>query len=117
VASVEWAVIFNRIDQLPRHPSQLYESLFEGLLSFWIMLIFWKRRGAKSIGSGLYAFVFMVVYSSSRYIIEFFKEVEVLTLFRTFSFTVGQILSIILFISAFFIIKLSGKGKDNYSGV
>jgi phosphatidylglycerol:prolipoprotein diacylglycerol transferase len=113
VTGVEWAVIFSRVDNMPRHPSQLYESLFEGLFSFWIMLIFWKTRGPKSIGSGLYAFIFMLIYSSSRYIVEFFKDVEVLTFFGTFSFTVGQILSIILFISAFFIINFCGsKGKD-----
>lgn len=115
VTGVDWAVIFSRVDQMPRHPSQLYESLFEGFFSFWTMLIFWKTRGSKSIGSGLYAFIFMIVYASSRYIIEFFKEVEVLTFFGNFSFTVGQILSIILFVSAFFMINFCGKGKDHNS--
>jgi phosphatidylglycerol:prolipoprotein diacylglycerol transferase len=113
--SVEWAVIFNLVDQMPRHPSQLYESLFEGFFSFWIMLIFWKMKGPKSIGSGLYSFLFMIIYSSSRYIIEFFKEVEVLTVFGVFLFTVGQILSIILFIAAFFVLKNSGRSENNHS--
>ncbi|MDR1488769.1 MAG: prolipoprotein diacylglyceryl transferase [Holosporales bacterium] len=117
VTSVNWAVIFKNVDMLPRHPTQIYESVCEGLLSFFIMLYFWKRRGntAKSIGSGAYTFVFLIVYSSSRYIIEFFKEVEVITYFDTFSMTVGQILSIALFMFAFLFLLLTKRYERDRS--
>ncbi len=107
----KWAVIFSRVDQLPRHPTQLYESLTEGLLSFCIMFIVWKIKGKQSIGSGLYTFLFLTIYSTSRYIIEFFKEVETITYFNMFSFTIGQILSI--FLIAFAFINLQLKSRNN----
>lgn len=106
---VKWAVIFSRVDSLPRHPTQIYESIFEGLFSFWIMLILWKLRGVRSIGTGVYAFIFLTIYSSSRYIIEFFKDVEVITYFNMFSITVGQILSIVFFLLAICVLKYRSK--------
>ena len=53
--SLPWAVKFTRIDNLYRHPSQLYEALFEGLVLFLILIFFRKKGFIKSPGliSGL----------------------------------------------------------------
>src|SRR5690606_15885007 len=40
VTDVPWAIIFPHVDDLPRHPSQIYEALTEGLLLFVILAVF-----------------------------------------------------------------------------
>ena len=105
VTNVKHAVIFSFVDNFPRHPTQIYESLFEGLFSFWVMLMVWKIKGPKSVGTGIFAFLFMIIYSISRFIIEYFKDVEVYTYFDFISLTMGQILSIFLFFFSFFILR------------
>ena len=98
------AVIFSLIDPLPRHPTQLYESFFEGFLNFWIMFIIFRLKGVKSIGTGIFTFVFCVVYSSARFVIEFYKEVATYKYFNLFELTVGQILSLMLLIFGIFVL-------------
>lgn len=113
---VNWAVIFSYVDPLPRHPTQLYESFFEGLVSFWLMLIVWAIRGSKSIGTGVYAFIFFSIYSISRFFIEFFKDVETINCFGIIKFTIGQILSIALLLFAILILNIKkGQFKSNFS--
>lgn len=103
--SVNWAVIFNYVDPLPRHPTQLYEAFSEGLFSFWIMLILWLIKGGKTVGTGIYALIFLSVYSVSRFFIEFFKNVEVITYFNIIKLTTGQVLSIVLLLATILIFK------------
>jgi phosphatidylglycerol:prolipoprotein diacylglycerol transferase len=68
--SIPWAVQFVKVDSVFRHPSQLYEALFEGLILFLILFYFKKRNFLESPGfiSGL----FLIFYSIFRFVIEFF---------------------------------------------
>lgn len=104
---VDWAVIFTYVDPLPRHPTQLYESLSEGFFSFWVMFVLWIIKRGKSIGTGIYTLIFLSFYSISRFFIEFFKDVEVITYFNLIKLTTGQVLSISLLMASI-IIFLSG---------
>jgi phosphatidylglycerol:prolipoprotein diacylglycerol transferase len=65
-----WAMIFPAGGPLPRHPSQLYEAIFEGLVLF---LILWsqKKRAARP---GTLTAIFLVGYGFFRYCIEFFRQ-------------------------------------------
>ena len=79
--------------QEPRHPSQLYEALTEGLLLFIIMLIaFYKTNFIKT--TGLLTGTFCFFYSIFRFICEFFREPEIIF----FGLTAGQNMSIIMFV-------------------
>lgn len=71
--SVPWAVKFIQIDNLSRHPSQLYEAFFEGIVLFVILLYFYKKQYLKIPGkiSGFFLFF----YSIFRFILEFFREI------------------------------------------
>ena len=62
ITNVPWAVTFIQVDNLPRHPSQLYEALLEGLFLF-LLLIYFKNKFSNKPGviSGL----FLVIYSFS----------------------------------------------------
>lgn len=72
VTDVAWAVRFPTGGGVPRHPSQLYESMLEGLLSFVILaLLVWKFKALKR--PGLVAGVSAILYGFSRIFIEFFR--------------------------------------------
>jgi phosphatidylglycerol:prolipoprotein diacylglycerol transferase len=70
---VPWAMVFPGADDLPRHPSQLYQAGLEGLaLLVIMMLLFWKTRARYR--PGLLAGVFTLGMGCARFINEFFRE-------------------------------------------
>lgn len=90
-SDVPWAVIFPMTDGLPRHPTQIYEALLEGVVLFLIMQYFaYKHHLLKNPGqmSGL----FLIFYSFFRSFIEFFKEPDTYNGLIAGYFTMGQIL-------------------------
>lgn len=105
----EHGVVFPLVDTFPRYPTQLYEALTEGLLAFIIQAIYLNRNGWKSFGSGKYSVIFGIIYSTSRFIIEFYKDVEEIFITDNLLLTVGQILCILMFIASLFIYWISTK--------
>ncbi|MBK4765363.1 MAG: prolipoprotein diacylglyceryl transferase [Pantoea sp. Brub] len=86
---------------LPRHPSQLYEFFFEGLILLIILNIFISSFHTKR-GSASGLFLFM--YGSFRFIIEFFRQPDPqIGLFKNI-ITMGQILSLPMIIIGLLII-------------
>ncbi|MFP3019169.1 MAG: prolipoprotein diacylglyceryl transferase [Arsenophonus sp.] len=93
---------------LPRHPSQLYEMFFEGILLFIILNLFIRKSRPIGSVSGL----FLISYGIFRIFIEFFRQPDPqLGLFAGIS--MGQILSIPMIIIGIFIMILSIIKKDN----
>ena len=73
VTDVPWAMVFPAADDLPRHPSQLYQAGLEGLaLLVIMMLLFWKTRARYR--PGLLAGVFTLGMGIARFVNEFFRE-------------------------------------------
>jgi phosphatidylglycerol---prolipoprotein diacylglyceryl transferase len=73
-SDVPWAVIFPLADRFPRHPSQLYEALGEGILLFgYIQLRFWGKLG-RIPPKGQIAGEFLLAYSVVRMVCETFRE-------------------------------------------
>ena len=97
------AVIYPTIDNLPRHPSQLYEAFFEGLILFFILYFFFlKFYNKKMIGklSGL----FLLFYGLFRFLVEFIREPDVnLGLFFNL-LSMGQLLSLPLLLFGFLLL-------------
>ena len=93
-----WGMVFPKVDNISRHPSQLYQFLFEGIILFIILWVY--SRYPRKIGqtSGL----FLIGYSLSRIFVEFFREPDQhLGLFLEY-ITMGQILSLpMLFVGIF----------------
>lgn len=111
VTNVQWGVIFPG-DTLPRHPSQIYEALTEGILLFLIMiLLFFKTnlRNKKGALSG----VFLIGYSISRIVIEQYREPDSIMGYFFF-ITIGQALSIPMLIGGIFLILQSLTDKSNH---
>lgn len=98
--SVPWAMVFPESDGQPRHPSQLYEFLLEGVFLAIICQLVYRRT--RIAGMGFWAF--MGCYGIFRIIIEFFREPDVLDLYKHglfFGFvTVGMLLSFAMVIAA-----------------
>lgn len=92
VATVSWSVIFPAIDLQPRHPSQLYEALTEGLLLFVILWIYGRKTRELGRVSGL----FLIGYTIARSISECFREPDYHLgfLLNTNWLTQGQLLSL-----------------------
>ena len=88
---VSWAVKFIKVDNLYRHPTQLYEAVFEGIILFLILLFFREKNIPKKPGfvSGL----FLIFYSFFRFIIEFFRVPDEQLGYLLFNLTMGQIIS------------------------
>ena len=96
-----WGVIFPNIDSLPRHPSQIYEALLEGIFLFLIlnMLIFFRKNF-----HGFISIVFLVLYSFFRIICEQFREPDNHIGYIFNYFSMGSILSIMMMLFGFFLL-------------
>ena len=116
IAAIDMAVIFPYVDHMPRYPTQLWESFFEGFLNFWLLFVIFRFKGTDIIGKGILTSIFCVFYSSARFFIEFYKEVEAYTYFNCITLTVGQVLSIAMFVFGIFVLYLNeNKSQNNKS--
>jgi len=101
---VPWSVKFIQIDNLNRHPSQLYEAFFEGLILFLILIYLWKRYLNKA--PGFISGIFLIIYSFFRFVIEFFRVPDEHLGYLIFNLSMGQLLSLIfILIGCYLIIK------------
>ena len=91
-----WGVKFEKIDNLYRHPSQLYEAFFEGLILLVILIFFQKSVSAKN--PGFISGIFLIFYSFFRFVIEFFRVPDAQLGYVFLNLSMGQILCLIFFI-------------------
>jgi phosphatidylglycerol:prolipoprotein diacylglycerol transferase len=88
-----WAMIFPRAGMVPRHPSQIYQALLEGLVLFVVVFALSRREGVRA-RFGLLTGVFLCGYGIARIIGEFFREPDAFLGFLAFGATMGQVLSL-----------------------
>ena len=93
--NVPWSVIFLKIDNLSRHPSQLYEAILEGIFLFIIFLLFIKKNYLSR--PGLISSIFLILYSLLRFFVEFYRAPDEQIGFLLFNITMGQFISLIFF--------------------
>ena len=103
---VPWSVQFIFIDNIKRHPSQLYEAFLEGVILFFILRYFFKKNYLKIPGqiSGL----FLIFYSLFRFFTEYFRFPDPQIGYLIFNLTLGQLIStafLVLGMLLFFIKK------------
>ena len=91
VTTLPWGMIFPTGGPLPRHPSQLYEFLFEGIILFTILWLYSKKTRPPWAVSGL----FLLCYGLFRFSLEFFRQPDPQLGFIAFGWmTQGQLLSL-----------------------
>jgi len=95
VTTAPWGMIFPDAGPLPRHPSQLYEALLEGIVLFILLWSLkarpWQSRRTNWPHGSILA-LFLCGYGSCRFIVEFFREPDAQLGFVFFHFSMGQIL-------------------------
>ena len=98
VSSVPWSVVFPSLDLIPRHPSQLYEAVLEGLILFAILnIIFLKKK----YEIGKCSCLFLIYYGIFRIISEYFREPDIQLGYIYDLASMGSILSFVMFLSGF----------------
>lgn len=107
-----WSVIFSRIDSIPRHPSQLYES-FLYLMIFLLMTLIYAKTTIKS-RSGALTGIFLTLVFTGRILLEFLKSNQ--ESYNTFvMFNTGQLLSIPMIIVGILLLLRTLKKVPNES--
>ena len=109
-AEVAWSVVFTRVDNIPRHPTQIYEAL--SYLTIFLILLFRYKKYNVNLPKGQMFGIFLILLFSARFIIEFFKEVQV-PFENSLTLDMGQLLSIPLIITGIIILIWSNKNKLN----
>jgi phosphatidylglycerol:prolipoprotein diacylglycerol transferase len=88
-----WSVIFIKVDNLSRHPSQLYEAILEGIILFLILIYFMNKGYLKK--PGLISGMFLIFYSLFRFFVEFFRVPDEQIGYLFLNLTMGQIISLV----------------------
>ena len=99
---IPWAMVFPNGGPVPRHPSQLYEAVCEGLLLFLLLLLA-DHRGAR-LRPGIVTGLFLIGYAVARMSGELFRQPDAQLGFLVFGTTMGQLLSIPVLIAGFILI-------------
>lgn len=107
--NVSWAVVFDRVDAIPRHPSQLYEALAY-LITFVVLCFAYRYKYKHGIRDGLIFGLCITLIFIARFFIEYCKEVQEpfeIGLRESVGMDMGQILSIPFILAGLFFIFFS----------
>ena len=109
VSNVPWSVIFVKVDNLTRHPSQLYEAFLEGIILFLLLIYFRKKNYLLKPGtiSGL----FLIFYSIFRFFVEFYRVPDEHIGYLAFNLSTGQIVSVVFLIIGTIVFYLKNENK------
>jgi len=109
-AQVPWAVTFVQVDNIPRHPSQIYEAVLEGIVLFLIMLYFRKKNFLKK--PGLISGLFLIFYSIFRFFVEFFRVPDEQLGYLILNMSMGQIISLVFILLGIVLFYLKNENKQ-----
>jgi len=98
-STLPWAMVFPQGGQIPRHPSQLYEAFFEGLLLF---VILWLYKDRKKRDGDVFA-LFLMLYGLFRIFCEFFRAPDLQVGYIMGILTMGQLLSFLMILTGVFV--------------
>jgi phosphatidylglycerol:prolipoprotein diacylglycerol transferase len=88
--NADWGMVFPKVDNLARHPSQLYEFALEGVLLFAILWLYSNKKRPVGAVSGL----FLIGYGSFRFLAEFTREPDANLGILSLGMSMGQWLSL-----------------------
>ena len=113
--NVSWAVQFIQVDGLYRHPSQLYEAFFEGVVLFLILIYFKKKKFLKT--PGFISSLFLIFYSTFRFVIEFVRVPDDQLGYLILNLTMGQIISLVFLLTGIYLAFLKYENKKNTENI
>ncbi|MCA1941228.1 MAG: prolipoprotein diacylglyceryl transferase [Caenispirillum bisanense] len=108
---VPWAFVFPHGGDVPRHPSQLYEAVLEGLVLFVVLHLLWRVTALRE-RQGFIAGAFLAGYGISRFIVEFFREPDDFLGTVAAGMTMGQLLSLPMILVGAALMIASGRFRS-----
>ena len=99
--NLPWSVQFILVDNIKRHPSQLYEAFFEGIILFILLRYFFRKNYVRNPGK--ISSLFLIFYSIFRFFAEFFRSPDFQVGYLIFNLTLGQLISVIFLIAGIFL--------------
>ena len=106
---VPWSVKFILIDNIKRHPSQLYEAFFEGIILFLLLRYFFKKNYLQNPGK--ISALFLIFYSMFRFFAEFFRSPDPQIGYLILNLTLGQLISVLFFVAGSILFYLKNDEK------
>jgi len=88
--ALPWAMIWPNVDNLPRHPSPIYQALVDGVLLFVVLWLFSRKPRPRMAVSG----VFALGYGCARFFTEYFRTPDYEVSFAGITISAGQMLSL-----------------------
>ena len=101
---VFWSVKFLKVDNISRHPSQLYEAFLEGIILFFILIYF--KRNKKNTSHGFLSGSFLIFYSIFRFISEFFRVPDPQIGYLVLNLTLGQLISFVFLLFGLILVSI-----------
>jgi phosphatidylglycerol:prolipoprotein diacylglycerol transferase len=92
----------------PRHPTQIYEAILEGIVIFFLIRYFTHTRHALK-RPGLASGIFMIAYGVARITVEYFKEWDYAQFFTTAYFSEGMIYSLPMLVLGVYLIAYANR--------
>jgi phosphatidylglycerol:prolipoprotein diacylglycerol transferase len=101
--SLPWAMIWPNIDQLPRHPSPIYQALVDGVLAFVILWIYARKaRPRLAVGA-----VYTLLYGCARFFTEYFRTPDYEVSFGGITISAGQMFSFPMIVGGVIMLMLA----------
>ena len=112
ISSLPWAIIFPQGGNVARHPSQIYEALFEGIILFLIVNFFAIKKRL-ILKNGYVSAIFLIFYSVFRIFSEIFREPDEHIGFILNYFSMGTLLSFLTLLTGLLIIFFIKKNEQS----
>ncbi len=107
-ASLPWAMVWPNVDSLPRHPSPLYQALFDGLLLFILLWLFARKPRPYLAVSGLFA----AGYGVARFFTEYFRMPDYEVGIGSWTISAGQMLSLPMIVLGIVLLVIAYRSPD-----
>lgn len=115
VTKVPWGMVFPEGGALPRHPSQLYEAVCEGLVLFVCLWLTkarpWSIPQPVWWPHGSMLALFLILYGAARFFLEFFRQPDIQLGFVGFGMSMGQVLCLVMMAAGIIIWVVRTKTK------
>lgn len=106
--SLPWAMIWPNVDNLPRHPSPIYQALVDGVLLFIILWLYSRKPRPRLAVSG----VFALGYGCARFFTEYFRIPDYDVTFAGITISAGQMLSVPMIVLGIILIVIAYRADD-----
>jgi phosphatidylglycerol:prolipoprotein diacylglycerol transferase len=105
-ASLPWAMIWPNVDNLPRHPSPIYQMLVDGILLFIVLWFFSKKPRPRMAVAGM----FSLLYGCARFFTEYFRTPDyIVSLPGNVTISAGQMLSVPMIVLGIILLVIAYK--------